>query len=115
MKAMALLPHSLKSSAVKRLRLRLLAPTASSLRLRYTTDVSASSVPYSFHPAFTSSEWRQKFSGSFVILEDFVSAEEETSIMKEVEPHLKRQVYEKDHWDDVSRREKVLASCCHSY
>ena len=35
------------------------------------------------------------------LAQDFVSAEEEAALMAEVEPHLKRLVYEKDHWDEV--------------
>ena len=38
---------------------------------------------------------------SFRLYPDFISLEEEENLMKEVEPHLKRQVYEKDHWDEV--------------
>ena len=30
-----------------------------------------------------------------------MTAEEEAALMSEVEPHLKRLVYEKDHWDEV--------------
>ena len=42
-----------------------------------------------------------KFSSSFLVHEDFVTAEEEAALMSEVEPHLGRLVYEKDHWDEV--------------
>ena len=38
---------------------------------------------------------------SFRLHPNFITPEEEENLMKEVEPHLKRQVYEKDHWDDV--------------
>jgi hypothetical protein len=48
-------------------------------------------------PAFV-----EKVSSSFFLINEFVSAAEEESLFKEVEPHLKRQVYEKDHWDEVS-------------
>ena len=53
-----------------------------------------------FHPGF-SLENREKFAESFLIFENFVTEKEEESFMKEMEPHLKRHVYEKDHWDDV--------------
>ena len=42
-----------------------------------------------------------KFRASFLVHEDFVTAEEEAALMAEVEPHLGRLVYEKDHWDEV--------------
>ena len=38
---------------------------------------------------------------SLIIVPDFINEEEETSLCKEVEPHLKRLVYEKDHWDEA--------------
>ena len=38
---------------------------------------------------------------SFKIIPDFINEEEELSLVKEVEPHLKRLVYEKDHWDEA--------------
>jgi len=38
---------------------------------------------------------------SFKIIPDFINEEEELSLFKEVEPHLKRLVYEKDHWDEA--------------
>ena len=41
---------------------------------------------------------------SMTLIKDFITTEEEESLFKEVEPHLKRQVYEKDHWDEVSYR-----------
>ena len=36
-----------------------------------------------------------------IIIPDFVTAEEEQSILDEVEPYLKRLRYESSHWDDV--------------
>ena len=41
-------------------------------------------------------------SGNLEIRENFVSEEEEGLLLKEVEPYLKRQKYQYDHWDDVS-------------
>lgn len=35
------------------------------------------------------------------VLPDFVSEEEETALLAEVEPQLKRMRYEFDHWDNV--------------
>ena len=36
------------------------------------------------------------------VYEDFISEDEEKSLINEVEPYLKRLRYETDHWDDVS-------------
>lgn len=50
----------------------------------------------------TSGETRDAVTSSFVVLRDFVTEEEEETLLREVEPHLKRLHYEHDHWDDVS-------------
>lgn len=39
---------------------------------------------------------------SFIVYNDFISEEEETSLMNELEPYMRRLRYERDHWDDVS-------------
>ena len=54
-----------------------------------------------FHDGFEP-ENINKFSASFLLFENIVSENEEENFMNEMEPHLKRHVYEKDHWDDVS-------------
>ena len=41
------------------------------------------------------------FYNSFHLYEDFISPIEESNLVTEVQPHLERQVYEKDHWDEV--------------
>ncbi|EDO38222.1 predicted protein, partial [Nematostella vectensis] len=38
-------------------------------------------------------------SGNLEVCEDFISAEEENLLLKEIEPYLKRQKYQYDHWD----------------
>jgi len=43
----------------------------------------------------------REFINSFLIYNDFISKSEEEQFMSEVEPHLKRHIYEKDHWDDA--------------
>ncbi len=63
-------------------------------------NLATSTTSPDFLPGFPD-EWKQKFLGSFKVMNDFVNEEEEVSIMKEVEPHLKRMMYEKDHWDEV--------------
>ena len=40
--------------------------------------------------------------GNLEVREDFITEEEESFLLKEVEPYLKRQKYQFDHWDDVS-------------
>lgn len=40
-------------------------------------------------------------SESFHVYEDFISEDEERSLVTEVEPYLKRLKYEHDHWDDA--------------
>lgn len=39
---------------------------------------------------------------SFIVYNNFISEEEETSLMNELEPYMRRLRYEQDHWDDVS-------------
>jgi len=52
-------------------------------------------------------EMSDELESSFEVINDFINEAEESDLMKEVEPHLKRLVYEKDHWDEaiVSFRE----------
>eukprot|EP00095_Tigriopus_kingsejongensis_P005458 maker-scaffold224_size251237-snap-gene-1.52 protein:Tk05458 transcript:maker-scaffold224_size251237-snap-gene-1.52-mRNA-1 annotation:"alkylated dna repair protein alkb-like protein 7" len=61
---------------------------------------SLTATPYYYHPNFRA-ELRDTFQQSFLIYDNFITADEEEALAKEVEPHLKRQVYEKDHWDDA--------------
>lgn len=44
---------------------------------------------------------KKKFLEDFKVIENFISAEEETSLLTEIEPYLKRLRYERDHWDDA--------------
>ena len=48
------------------------------------------------------------FRDSFALHKDFISEIEESNLVIEVDPHLQRQVYEKDHWDDVSNKNTYL-------
>ena len=62
---------------------------------------------YSTHGGFEFSKvfpetLKGEFESSFIVYENFVSLKEEDSLMAEFEPHLKRHLYEKDHWDNVS-------------
>lgn len=35
------------------------------------------------------------------VIPNFISEEEEASLLNEINPHMKRMRYEKSHWDDV--------------
>ncbi|XP_059078658.1 alpha-ketoglutarate-dependent dioxygenase alkB homolog 7, mitochondrial-like [Tigriopus californicus] len=63
-------------------------------------ELQLTAIPYHYHEGFLP-ETREQFQSSFLIYDDFISVEEEQSLFNEVEPHLKRQTYEKDHWDDA--------------
>ena len=52
-------------------------------------------------PGNFNEERKKEFRCAFALHEDFISEEEEASLLKEVEPHLTRQVYQKDHWDNA--------------
>ncbi|CAB4062492.1 ALKBH7 [Lepeophtheirus salmonis] len=56
---------------------------------------------YSGSKWITDSALKTSFETSFRLIPDFVSQEEESTLLKEVEPYLKRLIYEKDHWDDA--------------
>lgn len=43
-----------------------------------------------------------KVTADAIVKPDFITEPEEATLMKEVEPHMKRLKYEKEHWDDVS-------------
>ena len=49
---------------------------------------------YNFHPEFPEED-QLSFLQSFLVLEDVVTEDEEVAFMKEMEPHLKRHIYEK--------------------
>lgn len=53
-----------------------------------------------FHPLCTPDTLKEIVS-SFRVVNDYLSEDEEDTLMKEVEPHLKRLHYENDHWDDA--------------
>ena len=65
----------------------------------YITKLYNSSFAFSKN---WSDEHRKEFIDSFLIYNEFITKSEEEQFMSEVEPHLKRHIYEKDHWDDVS-------------
>lgn len=44
---------------------------------------------------------KESMLNDFIVVPDFVSLEEEQSLLEEVDPYMKRLKYEFDHWDDV--------------
>ncbi|XP_019544670.2 alpha-ketoglutarate-dependent dioxygenase alkB homolog 7, mitochondrial [Aedes albopictus] len=44
---------------------------------------------------------RQQFLAGMTVLADFITEEEEQTLLQEIEPYLKRMRYEFDHWDDA--------------
>lgn len=50
-------------------------------------------------------EWpvheKESFLKDMIVIEDFLSVDEEAKLFEEVEPYMKRLRYEFDHWDDV--------------
>lgn len=41
---------------------------------------------------------KQKFLKDMTVIENFISTEDESNILVEIEPYLKRLRYERDHW-----------------
>lgn len=48
-------------------------------------------------------DWKTELHATMRIFPNFVNEEEENSILKEMEPYLKRLRYEGSHWDNVSK------------
>lgn len=47
-------------------------------------------------------DWKRELAESMLIYPNFISKEEEDSLMRELEPYISRLHYENSHWDDVS-------------
>lgn len=47
-------------------------------------------------------ELKPVFDTDLQIIENFISVDEEASLLAEIEPYIKRLRYEYDHWDDVN-------------
>ena len=41
------------------------------------------------------------FEKDLIVKENFISVDEEVSLLNEIEPYMKKLRYEYDHWDDV--------------
>ena len=100
-------------------------------RLRKVTAVSPdTAVPdrsYSVQnvsegSAVTAEQWKSYLTASdpetesilakdMLVFPDFLSQAEEESLLKEVEPYMKRLRYEFDHWDNVSDVYNIQSSC----
>lgn len=48
-----------------------------------------------------SNNWKQELDDTMQILTNFVTVEEEESLMEEIDPYMKRLRYERSHWDDA--------------
>lgn len=59
-------------------------------------------------------EWlaadKDRFKSDMRVLVDFITEEEESKLLEEIEPYMKRLRYEFDHWDDVSSISQNLIS-----
>ena len=75
--------------------------------MKFSKFKHLSSLPNASQSEFSPSkiDWPKQMSdeleSSFVVINDFINEAEESALIKEVEPHLKRLVYEKDHWDEA--------------
>lgn len=57
---------------------------------------------FEFSESFKRSEsWKSKLVSSMEVYTNFISTEEEASILKEIEPYLSRLIYEQSHWDNA--------------
>ncbi|XP_023334732.1 alpha-ketoglutarate-dependent dioxygenase alkB homolog 7, mitochondrial [Eurytemora carolleeae] len=70
------------------------------LSLKFSFKSYTTQQGFIFSKSFPDS-LKQEFESSFLIYENFVSLTEEENLMAEFEPHLKRHLYEKDHWDNA--------------
>ena len=61
-----------------------------------TTTLNKNQLIYSITPDLC-----KTFEDSLVIKENFVTEEEEKSLLNEVDPYMKKLRYEFDHWDNV--------------
>ena len=97
----SLLPECIFGSSAKLMGLSSTHPRKCSLSLprgchTAASELTASTPPhlYSFHSEFPEED-QLSFLQSFLVLEDVVTEDEEVAFMKEMEPHLKRHIYEK--------------------
>lgn len=44
---------------------------------------------------------KQKLLQDMIVIEDFITPDDEKALLVEIEPYLKRMRYERDHWDDA--------------
>ena len=95
--------HSLKSVLSRPLR------SGSTLVRRDTTvthggTVGEHSSPAPWNKVICASDAiaQKHVSENMFVYEDFITEDEEKSLVNEVEPYLKRLHYEHDHWDNVS-------------
>lgn len=66
---------------------------------------------FHFPPETAGSDWERKLRAGMALIPNFISEEEEASLVKEVDPYLQRLHYESSHWDDV-RGFVILKKIC---
>lgn len=66
-----------------------------------SSEANHSTTELFFYGPCCSVETKAQISLSFLVLPNFITADEEDLLLREVEPHLKRLRYEVDHWDDA--------------
>lgn len=72
-----------------------------SRKLCYTASEGSSSLFLEFSPA-CDSKMRDMLKKDMQVHLDFITPEEEKSLMDELEPKFRRTRYQFDHWDDVN-------------
>ena len=65
-------------------------------RSLFSTSLNKNQLIYSSIPDLC-----KTFENSLLIKEDFITEEEEKSLLNEVDPYMKKLRYEFDHWDNV--------------
>lgn len=76
--------------------------TSKQIRNRFPKFSSVNCNPHyiSFSDSLVTEE-RKTLVNDMVVIENFLNEDEETSLLNEVEPYMKRLRYEFAHWDDV--------------
>lgn len=46
--------------------------------------------------------WEEELERTMQVLPNFITVDEEKSLMEEIDPYVRRLKYEQSHWDDVS-------------
>ena len=75
----------------------------SNLFKKMTSYNQCSHIYFSLYfPEQFSKDIKERLAKCLMIINDFITKEEEASLVQEIEPYMKKLRYEYDHWDDVS-------------